>query len=73
MLPVIRGRIDRRILVNYRVEALRIERAESSFFDDRRVFPPGSLHLDSALLMRNIQHEWHGCGCGPIERADSAR
>jgi hypothetical protein len=32
----------------------------SSFFDDRSLFPAGSIEFDCALLMRGIEHEWHG-------------
>jgi hypothetical protein len=32
---------------------------ESSFFEDRQRFPEGSVRFDSALLMRDLQHEWH--------------
>jgi|TARA_B110000037_G_scaffold40917_1_gene50597 hypothetical protein len=28
-------------------------------FDDRSIFPPESIELDHALLMRDIPHEWH--------------
>jgi hypothetical protein len=44
----------------WRVEPLAIERVESSFFDDRTRFPAGSVAFDCALLMRGIEHEWHG-------------
>lgn len=44
---------------NWKVEPLRVTRVESSFFDDRQVFPPGSVEFDCALLMRGIAHEWH--------------
>jgi hypothetical protein len=47
---------------NWHVEPLNIERIESTFFDDRSKFPEDSLRFDCALLMRNIQHEWHGRG-----------
>jgi hypothetical protein len=40
------------------VEPLAIESVASSFFDDERIFPKGSVTLDSALLMRGIDHEW---------------
>lgn len=42
------------------VVPLAVERVESSFFEDERSFPPGSAAFDSALLMRNLVHEWHG-------------
>ncbi len=45
---------------NWEAEALEVEEARSSFFDDERLFPRGSIDLDSALLMRGIDHQWHG-------------
>ncbi len=44
---------------NWKVEALHVTKAQSSFFDDRQRFPSGSVELDCALLMRGIDHEWH--------------
>ena len=34
----------------------------STYFDDRRLFPPGSIEFDCAMLMRDISHEWHARG-----------
>lgn len=45
---------------DWKVEPLAIVSSESSFFDDRSQFPAGSVQLDCALLMRGIEHEWHG-------------
>jgi hypothetical protein len=45
---------------NWQVQALAVEKAESSFFEDQTLLPPGSVALDCALLMRGIEHEWHG-------------
>ena len=57
---------------NWHVEPLEIDQIASSYFEDETLFPPGSVTFDCALLMRRIQHEWHGrqdlC-CG--ERAGS--
>ncbi|TWT30904.1 DUF2071 domain-containing protein [Blastopirellula retiformator] len=44
----------------WKVQPLRIERVESSYFDDRRLFPGGTIEFDSALLMKGIRHEWIG-------------
>jgi len=44
---------------NWKIEPLAVTRVESSFFDDRRQFPAGSVEFDCALLMRGIAHEWH--------------
>ncbi len=56
------GEFDRMELrsLNWKVEPLAIERFDSSFFENESVFPTGSLKLDCGLLMRGIQHEWHG-------------
>ena len=45
---------------NWRVEPLEVEETRSSFFDDVSLFPKGSIEFDCALLMRGIEHEWHG-------------
>ncbi len=45
---------------DWAVAPLEVERVASSVFDDRRLFPAGSVEFDSALLMRNVAHEWHG-------------
>lgn len=47
---------------NWQVQPLAVERVESSFFENRQLFPAGSVEFDSALLMRGIDHEWHGRG-----------
>jgi hypothetical protein len=47
---------------NWRVQPLAVEKVESSFFGDQKLFPPGSVKFDCALLMRGIEHEWHGRG-----------
>jgi len=44
---------------DWRVSALRVHRVQSAFYDDPSIFPASSIHLDHALLMRDIPHEWH--------------
>jgi hypothetical protein len=46
----------------WKMEPLIVERIESSFFDDRTVFPKASVQFDSAFIMRGIEHEWHARG-----------
>lgn len=41
------------------VEPMKVDRIESSYFDDTTAFPSGSVKFDCALLMRGIDHEWH--------------
>jgi hypothetical protein len=47
---------------SWQVQPLAVERVESSFFEDQALFPAGSVAFDCALLMRGIEHEWHGQG-----------
>jgi len=46
----------------WRVVPLTVTRVSSSFFEDQRAFPAGSVAFDSALLMRDVPHEWHARG-----------
>jgi hypothetical protein len=45
--------------LNWTISPLAVDEAKSCFFDDRQRFPPGSVELDCALIMRGIEHEWH--------------
>ncbi len=46
--------------LNWWAEPLEVEEVRSSFFEDESLFPKGSIEFDCALLMRGIEHEWHG-------------
>lgn len=48
---------------NWQVRPLEVENVQSSFFENPEMFPPGSIEFDCALLMRGIDHEWHGATC----------
>ena len=56
-----KGRFDGLQLRSFRwmVESLRVSEVESSFFQDENAFPKGTTSFDCALLMRDIEHEWH--------------
>jgi hypothetical protein len=43
----------------WRVEALAVTEVSSSYFADDSIFPKGSVEFDHALIMRNIEHQWH--------------
>ena len=43
----------------WQVVPFAVEDVASSFFADEQRFPPGSVHFDHALIMRNTVHEWH--------------
>jgi|SRR5688572_6983275 len=47
---------------NWKVEPLNITSVQSSFFEDKKNFPTGSVQFDNALLMTEIKHEWHSAG-----------
>jgi len=47
---------------DWHVDSLEVEEASSSLFDDPSLFPPGSIALDNALLMRGIEHTWRSEG-----------
>ena len=44
------------------VKPLAVRSLKSSYFQDKSLFPDGSIHFDNALLMEGIEHEWlsHG-------------
>ena len=44
---------------DWRVTPLNVHSARSAYYDDESIFPPDSIELDHALLMRDIAHEWH--------------
>src|SRR5262245_27274256 len=46
--------------LNWRAEPLDVEEVRSSFFEDESLFPKNSIEFDCAMLMRGIEHEWHG-------------
>lgn len=48
---------------NWHVRPLDVKNVESSYFENRELFPPGSVDFDCALLMQGIDHEWHGRDC----------
>jgi hypothetical protein len=45
--------------VNWKVQPLTVSKVHSSFFEDESIFPKGSVQFDNALLMTEIDHEWH--------------
>jgi hypothetical protein len=53
----------------WRAEPLVIDEVHSNVFEDEALFPRGSIEFDCALLMRGIEHEWHGKGelCCPVQ------
>lgn len=45
---------------SWQVSLLEVENVQSSFFENRSIFPENSIKFDNALLMKNIEHEWIG-------------
>ncbi len=44
---------------SWKVEPMSVSKVQSSFFEDESFFPKGSVQFDNALLMTQIEHEWH--------------
>lgn len=42
----------------WEVKPLKVNKVVSSFFEDKSMFPEGSVQFDNALLMTRIEHEW---------------
>ncbi len=45
---------------SWQVEPLIVHEIYSGYFSDPSRFPKGSVVFDHGLIMRNIEHEWHG-------------
>jgi len=45
--------------LDWTIQPLVVDEARSRFFGDPDRFPPGTVEIDCALLMRGIAHEWH--------------
>lgn len=43
----------------WQVKPLEIGKVHSTYFSDEKMFPKGSIEFDHALIMRNVEHEWH--------------
>lgn len=43
---------------HWKVRPLEVTDVKSSFFENERLFPKGSVKFDNALLMTKIEHEW---------------
>jgi hypothetical protein len=43
----------------WRVGPLEVKRVFSSYFCDEGKFPKDSIEFDHALIMRDVQHQWH--------------
>jgi hypothetical protein len=43
----------------WKVRPLEVSNVNSSFFENVRLFPKGSIKFDNALVMTEIEHEWH--------------
>ncbi len=57
---------------SWEVKPLKVEFANSSFFANQKMFPAGSVEFDCALIMRNIEHEWHAAPEMPIRQLADA-
>ncbi|RZA05556.1 MAG: hypothetical protein EOP11_12540 [Proteobacteria bacterium] len=46
-------------LLEWRIEPMKVNGAAVELFENGEFFPKGTTKLDSAMLMRNLRHEWH--------------
>jgi uncharacterized protein YqjF (DUF2071 family) len=46
----------------WKVKPMEVQSVYSSYFENKTVFPKGSIHFDNALLMTRIEHEWSSLG-----------
>lgn len=46
-------------LEDWNLEILQVDEVKTSYFDDQSKFPEGSIHVDSAYLMKDAEHEWY--------------
>lgn len=44
---------------NWTVRPMEMLKVHSSFYENEAIFPKGSVQFDNALLMTNVEHEWH--------------
>ncbi|WP_114792748.1 DUF2071 domain-containing protein [Niabella yanshanensis] len=42
----------------WEVQPLEVSNVKSSFFENKDIFPDGSIAFDNALLMTQVEHEW---------------
>ncbi len=49
------------------IEPTEIVSAHSSYYDDPSIFPPGTIELDCALVMRNVDARWEPIGQPAID------
>jgi hypothetical protein len=43
---------------SWEMKPLKVSQVHSSFFNNEKIFPKGSVQFDNALLMTDIKHEW---------------
>ncbi len=46
----------------WKLEPLQVNALDSQYFEQKQMFPKGSIFFDHATIMRGIEHEWHSCG-----------
>ncbi|MBA2378487.1 MAG: DUF2071 domain-containing protein [Blastocatellia bacterium] len=50
----------------WNVQPLDVESVASSFYSDMELFPKGTIEFDHALIMQNVDHEWHAAADYPL-------
>jgi hypothetical protein len=50
----------------WQVKPLDVKSVHSSFYENERIFPKGSVQFDNALLMTKVEHEWKSMQDKPL-------
>ncbi|NOT48922.1 MAG: hypothetical protein HOP17_14380 [Acidobacteria bacterium] len=53
--------------MEWKVRPLDVETVSSTFYDDRSIFPEGTIEFDHALIMKDVEHEWHSAPAYPLK------
>jgi uncharacterized protein YqjF (DUF2071 family) len=43
----------------WKVRPVKVDNVRSSFYEDKSIFPDGSIVYDHTLIMQDVEHEWH--------------
>lgn len=46
-------------LLEWQIAPMKVNHASVRLYENNSIFPKGAAKLDSAMLMRNLKHEWH--------------
>ncbi len=53
-------------IASWRAAPFAVSQVHSTFFEDRTIFPEGSIQFDHGLIMRELLHQWHSVPDYPL-------